>query len=57
MNDDPMRDCTCCGAAPGGVPSHDANTESNEAICAECKRRGRERVGVDYDLAELGGEA
>jgi hypothetical protein len=46
--------CMCCGTTqkpPSGVLSEDLIV-----LCAECEARGRERVGFDFDRAELGGE-
>lgn len=47
--------CLCCRFVTD-LPFGETISEDEDRMCFECDERARERVGVDYDASELGGD-
>ena len=48
--------CLCCRFVTE-LPFGEMISEEEDRMCFECNERAHERMGLDYDTSELGGEA
>ena len=49
--------CLCCRFVTPLLPGEKVAENDEDRMCVECQQRSTERIGLDFDARELGGES